>query len=108
MEDRARRYACHWQTALAIARPGSIVGYVGVPHGVEIPVPTLFYRNVGAHGGPAPARAYIPELLDDVLEGHINPGRVFDFTTDLGGIAEAYAAMDKRRAIKSLVKVGTV
>ena len=96
------------QTALAIARPGSIVGYVGVPHGVEIPVPTLFYRNVGAHGGPAPARAYIPELLDDVLEGHINPGRVFDFTTDLGGIAEAYAAMDKRRAIKSLVKVGTV
>jgi threonine dehydrogenase-like Zn-dependent dehydrogenase len=96
------------QTALAIARPGSIVGYVGVPHGVEIPVPTLFYRNVGAHGGPAPARAYIPELLDDVLEGHINPGRVFDFTTDLGGIAQAYAAMDERRAIKSLVKVGTV
>ncbi len=96
------------QTALAIARPGSIVGYVGVPHGVEIPVPTLFSRNVGVHGGPAPARAYIPELLDDVLEGHINPGRVFDFTTDLGGIAEAYAAMDKRRAIKSLVKVGTV
>ena len=108
MEDRAKRYACHWQTALAIARPGSIVGYVGVPHGVEIPVPTLFYRNVGAHGGPAPARTYIPELLDDVLEGHINPGRVFDFTTDLGGIAQAYAAMDERRAIKSLVKVGTV
>src|SRR5947209_5032027 len=96
------------QTALAIARPGSIVGYVGVPHGVEIPVPTLFYRNVGAHGGPAPARAYIPELLDDVLGGHINPGRVFDFTTDLGGIAQAHAAMDERRAIKSLVKVGTV
>ena len=96
------------QTALAIARPGSIVGYVGVPHGVEIPVPSLFYRNVGAHGGPAPARAYIPELLDDVLEGHINHGRVFDFTTDLGGIAQAYAAMDERRAIKSLVKVGTV
>jgi hypothetical protein len=96
------------QTALAIARPGSIVGDVGVPHGVEIPVPILFYRNVGVHGGPPSARAYIPELLDDVLEGHINPGRVFDFTTDLGGIAEAYAAMDKRRAIKSLVKVGTV
>src|SRR6266700_2746976 len=69
------------QTALAIARPGSIVGYVGVPHGVEIPVPTLFYQNVGAHGGPAPARAYIPELLDDVLEDHINPGRFFDFRT---------------------------
>jgi threonine dehydrogenase-like Zn-dependent dehydrogenase len=96
------------QTALAIARPGSIVGYVGVPHGVEVPVPNLFFRNVGVHGGPAPARAYIPELLDDVLEGRINPGRVFDFTTDLHGIAEAYAAMDERRAIKSLVKVGTV
>ena len=96
------------QTALAIARPGSIVGYVGVPHGVEISVPTLFHRNVGVHGGPAPARAYIPELLDDVLEGRIHPGRVFDFTTDLGGIAQAYAAMDERRAIKSLVKVGTV
>ena len=108
MEDRARRYACHWQTALAIARPGSIVGYVGVPHGVEIPVPTLFYRNVRVHGGPAPARAYIPELLDDVLEGRINPGRVFNFTTDLGGIAQAYAAMDERRAIKSLVRVGAI
>jgi threonine dehydrogenase-like Zn-dependent dehydrogenase len=96
------------QTALAIARPGSIVGYVGVPHGVEIPVPTIFYRNIGAHGGPAPARAYIPELLEDVLAGRINPGRVFDFTTDLDGIAQAYAAMDERRAIKSLVKVGTV
>jgi hypothetical protein len=55
-----------------------------------------------------PERTYIPELLDDGLEGHINPGRIFDFTTDLGGIAEAYAAMDERRAIKSLVKVGTV
>jgi len=96
------------QTALAIARPGSIIGYVGVPHGVEMPVPTLFYRNIGAHGGPAPARAYLPELLDDVLAGRINPGRVFDFTTDLDGIAQAYAAMDERRAIKSLVKVGTV
>lgn len=96
------------QTALSIARPGSIVGYVGVPHGVELPVPTLFYRNVGAHGGPAPARAYIPELLDDVLAGRINPGHVFDFTTNLDGIAQAYAAMNERRAIKSLVKVGTV
>lgn len=89
------------QTALAIARPGSIVGYVGVPHGVEIPVENIFYRNVGVHGGPAPARAYIPELLDDILGGYINP----DFTTDLNGIEEAYAAMDERRAIKSLVKL---
>jgi threonine dehydrogenase-like Zn-dependent dehydrogenase len=96
------------QTAISIARPGSIVGYVGVPHGVEFPVPTLFFRNFGAYGGPANVRTYIPELLDDVLEGRINPGRVFDFTTDLGGIAQAYAVMDERRAIKSLVKVGTV
>src|SRR5437016_10977318 len=96
------------QTALAIARPGSLVGYVGVPHGVEIPVQDIFFRNVGVHGGPAPARAYIPELLGDVLEGRINPGRVFDFTTNLDGIAEAYAAMDGRRAIKSLVRVGAV
>ena len=96
------------QTALAIARAGSIVGYVGVPHGIELPVPTLFYRNIGAHGGPAPARAYLPELMEDVLAGRIHPGRVFDFTTDLDDIAEAYAAMDERRAIKSLVKVGTI
>ena len=94
------------QTALAIARPGSTVGYVGVPHGVEIPVQNIFFRNVGLRGGPAPARAYIPQLIGDILKGHINPGRVFDFTTDLNGIAQAYAAMDERRAIKSLVKVG--
>ena len=93
-------------TALAIARPGSMVGYVGVPHGVELPVSEMFFRNKGLRGGSAPVRAYIPELLDDVLEGRINPGRVLDFETDLDGIAEAYAAMDERRAIKSLVRVG--
>ena len=68
----------------------------------------LRFRPLVLSWGPAPARTYIPELLDDVLEGHINPGRVFDFTTDLDGIAQAYAAMDERRAIKSLVKTGTV
>jgi threonine dehydrogenase-like Zn-dependent dehydrogenase len=94
------------ETALSIARPGSIVGYVGVPHGVELPVEQMFYANKGVRGGPAPARAYIPELLPDVLEGRINPGRVFDFETDLDGIPEAYAAMDERRAIKSLLRVG--
>jgi alcohol dehydrogenase len=57
------------------------------------------------HGGPAPARAYMPELLDDILKGHINPGRVFDFTTDLNDIEQAYSAMNERRAIKSLVKL---
>ena len=96
------------QTALAIARPGSMVGYVGVPHGVEMPVPTLFYRNIGAHGGPAPARIYLPELMEDVLAGRINPGRVLDFETDLEGVADAYAAMDQRRAIKSLVRVSHI
>jgi len=95
------------ETALSIVRPGSVVGYVGVPHGVEFPVSVMFYANKGVLGGPAPARTYIPQLLPDVLDGQINPGRVFDFETDLDGIADAYAAMDDRRAIKSLVRVGT-
>jgi threonine dehydrogenase-like Zn-dependent dehydrogenase len=95
-------------TALAIARPGSTVGYVGVPHGVVLPVEPMFFRNVGVQGGPAPARAYIPELLDDVLAERIGPGRVLDYETDLEGIGDAYAAMDERRAIKSLVRVGTL
>lgn len=92
-------------TAFALARAGAIVGRVGVPHDVEIDAKVTFYRNVGMRGGPAPARAYLPELLKSVLAGDINPGKVFDFTTDLDHIAEAYAAMDERRAIKSLVKV---
>jgi threonine dehydrogenase-like Zn-dependent dehydrogenase len=96
------------ETALSIARPGSMVGYVGVPHGVEFRVERMFYRTKGVLGGPAPARTYIPDLLDDVLEGRINPGLVFDFATDLDGIGEAYAAMDERRAIKSLVRLGAV
>jgi threonine dehydrogenase-like Zn-dependent dehydrogenase len=94
-------------TALSIARPGSMVGYVGVPHGVELPVGRMVSRTTGVLGGPAPARTYIPLLLDDVVEGRINPGRVFDFETDLDRIAEAYAAMDERRAIKSLLRVST-
>nr|BBH92020.1 alcohol dehydrogenase [Thermogemmatispora argillosa] len=93
------------QTAFAIARPGAIVGRVGVPHEVEIPAETTFYRNIGMRGGPAPVRAYLPLLVEAVLSGQINPGRVFDFTTDLDHIAEAYAAMDQRRAIKSLLIV---
>jgi len=97
-----------FQTAIAIARPGSMVGYVGIPHGVELPIGELFPRNKGVRGGFAPARAYIPELLPDVLDGRINPGRVLDYATDLEGIADAYAAMDERRAIKSLVRVGTI
>ena len=96
------------KTALSIARPFSMVGYVGVPHGIEFPVTPMFFFNKGVLGGPAPVRAYLPELLDDVLDGRINPGQVFDFATDLDGVGEAYAAMDDRRAIKSLLRVGTV
>jgi threonine dehydrogenase-like Zn-dependent dehydrogenase len=92
-------------TAFAVARPGSNVGFVGAPHGVEVPIGTMFGDNVGLRGGIARARTYIPELLPDVLDGRIDPGRVFDFETPLDGIAEAYAAMDERRAIKSLVRV---
>jgi len=95
-------------TAMAVTRPGGMVGYVGVPHGVEVPITTMFFRNVGLRGGAAPVRTYIPELLEEVLSGRIDPGRVFDFETDLDGIAEAYTAMNQRRAIKSLVRVGTV
>jgi threonine dehydrogenase-like Zn-dependent dehydrogenase len=95
-------------TAFSIARPGSIVGAVGAPHGVQVPIETVIFRNIGLRGGVAPVRRYIPELLDDVLTGRIQPGRVFDFETDLDGIPEAYAAMDERRAVKSLVRVGTV
>jgi threonine dehydrogenase-like Zn-dependent dehydrogenase len=94
-------------TAFAVARPGSTLGIVGVPHG-EVPFAQTFFRNVGWRGGPAPARIYIPELLDDVLAGTIDPGRVFDHETDLDHVADAYAAMDERRAIKSMIRVGSV
>jgi threonine dehydrogenase-like Zn-dependent dehydrogenase len=94
-------------TACAAARPGSTVGIVGVPHG-QVPFAETFFRNTGWRGGPAPARIYIPELLGDVLDGAINPGRVFDYETDLDHIADAYRAMDDRRAIKSLVRVGAL
>jgi threonine dehydrogenase-like Zn-dependent dehydrogenase len=95
-------------TAFAIARPGSIVGAIGAPHDVEVPIDTVIFRNVGLRGGVSPVRRYIPDLLDDVLEGRINPGRVFDYETDLDGIPDAYAAMDERRAIKALIRVGTI
>jgi threonine dehydrogenase-like Zn-dependent dehydrogenase len=96
------------QTAVGIARPGSTIGAVGLPVDVELPFKKMFFKNIGELGGPAPARAYIPELLEDVLAGKINPGRVFDLKTDLDDIAEAYAAMDERRAIKSLLRVSSV
>ena len=91
-------------TALAVARPGATVGYVGVPHGVELPVRKMFSRNVGVAGGVAPVRQYLPALRDDVLSGAINPGLVFDLELPLNQVAEGYAAMDERRAIKTMLR----
>jgi threonine dehydrogenase-like Zn-dependent dehydrogenase len=94
------------ETAMNIARPGSVVGAIGAPHAIAFPVmEKVVYGNIGLCGGVAPARTYIPELLGDVLEGRINPGRVFDFETTLDGIVEAYQAMNERRAIKSLIRM---
>jgi threonine dehydrogenase-like Zn-dependent dehydrogenase len=92
-------------TAFGIARVGAIVGAVGVPHDSVVPIQTVIFRNVGLRGGVAPARHYIPELLDDVLTGRINPGLVFDYETDLDNITDAYTAMLERRATKSLVRI---
>ncbi|GAB2684378.1 zinc-dependent alcohol dehydrogenase family protein [Thalassiella azotivora] len=90
--------------ALGSARPGGTVGYVGVPHGVELPVRQMFRTNVGVRGGVAPVRAYLPDLMRDVLAGEIDPGRVFDLTLPLADVAEGYAAMHERRAIKVLLE----
>ena len=96
------------ETAAGITRAGGMIGAVGFPTYQKFEYKTLFWKNVGIKGGVAPARHYIPELLGDVLAGRINPGRIFDFETDLDHVAEAYAAMDERRAIKSLIRMGTV
>ena len=88
------------KTAFAVARPGSMVGFVGVPHGVELPVRTMFGKNVGLFGGMAPVRRYLPELLELVLSGAIDPGKVFDLTLPLEQVADGYRAMDERTAIK--------
>jgi threonine dehydrogenase-like Zn-dependent dehydrogenase len=92
------------ETAFDIARPGSRVGFVGVPHGVELPVRRMFQKNIGLAGGMAPTRRYMPELLEKVLDGSIEPGRVFDATVPLDKVAEGYRAMDERRAVKVLVE----
>ena len=91
-------------TAFRIARPGSRVGFVGAPHGVELPVRRMFTHNIGLAGGMAPTRRYMPELLALVLDGTIEPGRVFDATMGLDDVAEGYRAMDERRAIKVLIE----
>jgi threonine dehydrogenase-like Zn-dependent dehydrogenase len=92
-------------TALDIVRPGGAIGRVGVPQEDSIPVGPTFWKNVSIAGGPAPARAYIPQLLPDVLEGRIEPGRVFDRVASLDEVPDGYRAMDNREAIKVLVKL---
>jgi threonine dehydrogenase-like Zn-dependent dehydrogenase len=91
-------------TALEITRPGGAVGRVGVPQDETLPGGIAFWKNVSIGGGPAPARAYIEELLPDVLEGTIEPGRVFDRLTDLDGVPDGYRAMDEREAIKVMIE----
>jgi len=93
------------RTALSIARPGGAVGRVGVPQDESIPASDdSFFKNVTISGGPAPVRAYIEELMPDVLEGRIEPGRVFDRVTDLDGVPDGYRAMNDREAIKVMVE----
>lgn len=93
------------RTALRIARPGGAVGRVGVPQDERMPVamPT-FFRNVTISGGPAPARAYFDELLPDVMEGRIQPGKVFDFAGDISKVPDGYRAMNDRKAIKAIIE----
>ena len=90
--------------AIHATRPGGHVGYVGVPHGVELNGEKLFFEHVHLHGGPAPVRKYLPKLIDLVWSGKINPGKVFDLTLPLDQVAEGYRAMDERRAIKALLR----
>src|SRR4051794_22971524 len=92
-------------TALSIVRPGGAVGRVGVPQDEAMPASVpAFFNNLTIAGGPAPARAYIEELLPDVMEGRINPGRVFDRTTNLDGVPDGYRAMNDREAIKVMIE----
>ena len=93
-------------TALKVVRPGGTVGRVGVPQEDTVPdALEVFMANVTIAGGPAPARAYIEELLPDVLEGTIEPGRVFDRTTDLDGVPDGYRAMNEREALKVMIEL---
>jgi len=90
--------------AIAATRPGGHVGFVGVTHGVELPGTLLFRSQVHLHGGPAPVRAYLPQLIELILERRVEPGRVFDLELPLAEAPAGYAAMDERRAIKVLLR----
>jgi threonine dehydrogenase-like Zn-dependent dehydrogenase len=90
--------------AIRSARPGGHVGYVGVAHGVELPGEELFFSHVHLHGGPAPVRRFLPDLIEKIWTRKINPGKVFDLTLPLDQAADGYAAMDQRTAIKVLLQ----
>ena len=93
------------ETALGIVRAGGTIGRVGLPQHEALPATQkTFFSNVTIAGGPAPARAYIEELLPDVLDGRIEPGRVFDRSTNLDGVPDGYRAMNDREAIKVLIE----
>jgi threonine dehydrogenase-like Zn-dependent dehydrogenase len=90
--------------AIRSTRPGGHVGYVGVSHGVQLPGEELFYAEVHLHGGPAPVRRFLPQLISRIEDGTIDPGKVFDLTLPLSEAAEGYRAMDERRAVKTLLR----
>jgi threonine dehydrogenase-like Zn-dependent dehydrogenase len=90
--------------AIRSTRPGGHVGFVGVLHDVEIPGEEFFFSHVHLHGGPAPVRRFLPELVDLIWNRKIDPGKVFDLTLPLEQAAEGYRAMDERRAIKTLLR----
>lgn len=90
--------------AIGATRPGGYVSYVGVPHDVELDGQDLFFRHVHLHGGPAPVRRYLPNLIELISSRRIDPGKVFDLTLPLEKVAEGYRAMDERRAIKTLLR----
>ena len=97
--------AASMEQAMGVCRPGGTIGYVGVPHGVTLDGQKLFFAQHRMLGGPAPVRRFLPDLMDRVLKGSIQPGKVFDLTLPLAQVAEGYKAMDERRAIKTLLKV---
>jgi len=90
--------------AIRSTRPGGHLGYVGVAHDVELPGDELFFSHVHLHGGPAPVRRFLPELIELIWNRQIHPGDVFDLELPLGDAAKGYQAMDERRAIKVLLR----
>lgn len=93
------------EQAMGVCRPGGTIGYVGVPHGVSFDGQQLFFKQQRMLGGPAPVRRFLPDLMDRVLQGRIQPGKVFDQVLPIAEVAEGYRAMDERRAIKTMLRV---